>query len=291
MELRHLRYFTVLAEELHFGRAAARLNIVQPALSMQIRALEEELGATLFLRERRQVSLSPAGAQFLPEARRVLAQAEFAAQVARDAARGVIGHLRLGFSANAVFSGVLSDVVARMREAHPKVEITPVEGHPTELTEALLRGELDAAVSTVLSGPVHDGLRSRKLAAFAPRLVVPKGSDLAARGPVAPKALRAEAFIGYSGSGDVDGMGLTAQVLGFMPRLACTSSSPSMAIGLVAAGFGLTVVPESLALPGQGVDFVPLVGAAEVLDVSVIWPEAQAGTGVTGAFLDLLHGG
>src|SRR3977135_156950 len=108
MELRHLRYFLAVAEEGHFGRAAQRLHIVQPALSMQIRALEAELGPPLFERTSRQVLLTEAGVLFRVEAERTIQQAARAKDVAQRAARGEVGSVRIGFVGNASFGGKLA---------------------------------------------------------------------------------------------------------------------------------------------------------------------------------------
>src|SRR3954454_2566433 len=110
MELRHLRYFVAVAEELHFRRAAERLHVSQPPLSQQIRALEAELGVTLFERNRRRVELTAAGAALLPEAQAILASVEHAADLARRAARGEAGALAIGFVGSAMY-GRLPDVV------------------------------------------------------------------------------------------------------------------------------------------------------------------------------------
>src|SRR5579871_2599117 len=115
MDLRHLRYFLAVAEEGHFGRAARRLNIVQPALSMQIRALEEELGGPLFLRTSRRVELTEAGMLLREEARRTLDQAEHTRLTVQRSIRGETGNVRVGFAGNAVFSGKL---INDLREFH-----------------------------------------------------------------------------------------------------------------------------------------------------------------------------
>src|SRR5919199_1300588 len=110
MELRHLRYFVAVAEELHVGRAAARLHVAQPPLSRQVRDLERDVGAALFSRAKKRVQLTHAGRAFLPEARLTLAQAERARRAAQRAARGEVGRLRVGFVEAATYSGLLPAV-------------------------------------------------------------------------------------------------------------------------------------------------------------------------------------
>src|SRR5471030_290914 len=123
MELRHLRYFLAVAEEKHFGRAAERLHIVQPALSMQIRALEEELGGPLFVRTSRRVDLTEAGHLLLAQARSTLAQVEHAKLTVQRVIRGELGSIRLGFAGNAVFSGKLMRDLRAFHKAYPDVEL------------------------------------------------------------------------------------------------------------------------------------------------------------------------
>ena len=123
MELRHLRYFIAVAEELHFGRAAARLQMAQPALSRQILQLEEELSVLLFYRTKRRVQLTDAGQVFLEEARRMLAQEQHAIRAAQRAHRGEIGQLSVGLVPAATV-GILSEVLRAFRDRFPEVELT-----------------------------------------------------------------------------------------------------------------------------------------------------------------------
>jgi DNA-binding transcriptional LysR family regulator len=122
MELRRLKYMSVLAEELHFGKAAVRLGVAQPALTQQIQALERELGVELFYRTKRSVKLTVAGRVTLNEAIRTLQQAEKTVLVARQAGRGELGHIEIGYVGSAIFTGVLSKAISRFREANPLVE-------------------------------------------------------------------------------------------------------------------------------------------------------------------------
>lgn len=137
MELKQLRAFVTLAEELHFGRAAQRLFIVQPALSMQIKALEEELGARLFERDRHKVELSDTGRVFLPEARATLQQAARAEQMARLSSRGEIGTLRIAF-VSSVLPALLPAVLRTMRERYPLITLE-LKDMPTPDQVAALR--------------------------------------------------------------------------------------------------------------------------------------------------------
>ena len=143
MDLRHLRYFVAVAEEEHFGRAAKRLHIVQPALSMQIRSLEEELGGPLFQRTSRRVVLTEAGKILPADARRLLAQADRVRTDVRRSLKGEIGSVRIGFVGATVFGDELIDDLRRFRQFRPDVEVYLNGVAPQQQAEALLNGELE----------------------------------------------------------------------------------------------------------------------------------------------------
>src|SRR5580704_11512582 len=160
MELRRFKYMAVLAEELHFGRAAERLGIAQPALTQQIQALERELGVQLFQRTKRSVRLTVAGRVTLDEAIRTLQQAERTALVAQQAGRGELGHIEIGFVGSAIFSGVLSQAIAHFRQANPMVEL--------RLNELGILQQL----SEVGSGKLDLGLIRRPVKSLPPDVTV-----------------------------------------------------------------------------------------------------------------------
>ena len=142
MELRHLRYYLALAEELHFGRAAKRLHISQPPLSVTVRQLEDELGLQLLERNSHVVRLTPAGENFAASARQLLADAELAARRARDLASGVTSRVRIGFVGSMMFRG-LPEGLRRFRQSHPAVQTELTELNSTDQLDALLRGQID----------------------------------------------------------------------------------------------------------------------------------------------------
>src|SRR5690349_11528417 len=144
MELRHLRYFVAVGEEQHYGRAARRLRVAQPALSRQIHDLEEELGFKLFDRLPRGVKLSAAGKLFLEDARRILREVNEAADRAARVARGLSGTLRVGFTENASWHGVVPDSFRRFREQQPDLELQLQPAASLEQSEAIRSGRLDA---------------------------------------------------------------------------------------------------------------------------------------------------
>jgi DNA-binding transcriptional LysR family regulator len=144
MELRHLRYFVAVGEEQHYGRAASRLRIAQPALSRQIQDLEAEVGFKLFERLPRGVKLSAAGKQFLQDARRILQEVNEAAGRAGRVARGLSGTLRVGFAENASWRGVVPDSFRRFREQQPDAELQLQPAASLEQLEAIRSGRLDA---------------------------------------------------------------------------------------------------------------------------------------------------
>ena len=146
MELRHLRYFIAVAEELHFGRAAQVLGISQPPLSQQIQALEEELGARLFERTNRRVALSEAGRLFLDEARQVLAQVDKAADVARRAQLGELGEMKIGFTSSAPFNSSIPQAIFAFRRAFPAVHLNLLEMSSRDVAEALVEESIEIGV-------------------------------------------------------------------------------------------------------------------------------------------------
>src|SRR6202011_3065376 len=174
MELRHLRYFVAVGEEQHYGRAALRLRVVQPALSRQIQDLEEEVGFKLFERLPRGVKLSPAGKLFMEDARRILQQVSEAAARAARVARGQSGPLRVGFTENASWRGIVPDSFRRFRERQPDAELQLTPATSLEQIEALRSGQLDAGF--VFNMPKIDAeLDHLPVAMQHVELAVPKG--------------------------------------------------------------------------------------------------------------------
>jgi DNA-binding transcriptional LysR family regulator len=173
MELRHLRYFVAVGEEQHYGRAANRLRVAQPALSRQIQDLEEELGFKLFERLPRGVKLSAAGKLFLQDARRILQEVNKAAERARRAARGLSGTLRVGFTENASWRGVVPDSFRRFREKQPDVELQLQPEASLAQLEAIRSGRLDGGFVNFM--PKSDPeLHQLLVAAQHVELAVPK---------------------------------------------------------------------------------------------------------------------
>jgi DNA-binding transcriptional LysR family regulator len=272
MELRHLRYFVAVAEELHFTRAALRLNIAQPPLSQQIRALEGELGVQLFLRTRRSVALTDAGQALLVRAREMLAAAQSLPGELQRVARGEVGLLRIGFSSTLPLTKVLRDVVADHRRTHPDVALNLREMHSQQQFDGLLRGELDVGLVRY-NESAPEGIRLVVLRRDPLRLVVPARHRFARRKSVAIAECRDEAFIGFPG-GAGTGTGpllkrLCAQA-GFEPRIAQEAREATTQIGLVAAGLGIAVLPAPLeAVRIEGVHYVSLEDAGALLVMSV----------------------
>ena len=272
MELRHLRYFVAVAEELHFTRAALRLNMAQPPLSQQIRALEEELGVQLFVRTRRSVALTDAGHALLERSREMLATAQALPQQLQRVARGEVGLLRIGFSSTLPLTKVLRDVVADHRRSHPDVALNLREMHSQLQFDSLRRGELDVGLVRY-NERAPEGIRLRLLRRDPLRLVVPAGHRFARRKSISIADCSDEAFIGFPGDAGT-GTGpllkrLAAQA-GFEPRIAQEAREATTQIGLVAAGLGIAVLPAPLeAVRIEGVHYVPLAGEGAMLVMSV----------------------
>ncbi|MCO8588504.1 LysR substrate-binding domain-containing protein [Burkholderia multivorans] len=247
MDLRHLRYFLAVAEEGHFGRAAERLHIVQPALSVQIRALEDELGTALFVRSTRKVMLTDAGRLLVTEARRTLEQAERAKTLIQRAARGETGVVRIGFVGNAVATGRLSDDLTAFHAAWPGVALELHEMAPAAQQDAILAGRLDIGYCPAFGTAFDEKLSVRTVGSWAWQVVMSDRHPLAKRRTVPIAALMDEPFILYAADGDDEGqLAILRQVLGRAPRVAHKVSSTLSVLALTGAGLGVALAPAPL---------------------------------------------
>jgi len=249
VELRHLRYFIAVAEELHFGRAAEQLGISQPPLSQQIQALEDELGARLFERTNRRVALSEVGRLFLPEARQVLAQLDQAVAVARRAQRGELGELRVGFTSSAPFTSTIPRAVRAFRQSCPEVHLELRELNSRGVAAAVHERRLQVGMLRPLA-PLPEDLVAVELFAEPLVAVLPVDHPLAVgEGAGIPLAtLGEEPFVFFPrtfGTGLYDQLLALARAAGFSPRIVQEASEAMTLIGLVATGLGITVLPAS----------------------------------------------
>ncbi len=266
MELRHLRYFVMVAEERHFTRAAARLNMQQPPLSQQIRALEDELGFELFKRHPKGVDLTTGGAVFLEEAKAILARVQDGARRAARVAGGVEGTLSIGFTSSAAAHPLIPRIIRAYREQYPAVAITLDEGNAGRLTERASAGQLEVGI---LRAPVSRpaGIEFHRLLVEELLLVLPIGHPVVAGYPDAVDllAVRDEPFILVRRPG-APGMYANllhaCQAAGFEPRVAFEVERMLTNVSLVAAGEGISVVPASMRdIHRESVVYRRIVGA------------------------------
>jgi DNA-binding transcriptional LysR family regulator len=289
MELRQLRYLQVLAEELHFGRAAQRLGIAQPALTQQIQTLERDLGAKLFQRTKRSVHLTVAGRLTLEQAVRTLEQAERTATVARKAGRGEQGSVEIGFVGSAAFSGLLSKIVFDYRKISPDVELRLHELDITQQVEDVYSGRIDLGF---IRPPVRrwpDGVTSLMLSREPIIIALPKGHPLSRRSAVPIAALADESFIATQFQ---EGVGFYAQVAAICragnltPRITQRGRQFAAIGSLVGAGLGVAFVPDSVRnLRFPNVVYRPLAGASGFTDLALVFRKAEQAPAVV-SFID-----
>jgi DNA-binding transcriptional LysR family regulator len=265
MELRHLRYFIAVAEELHFTRAAERLHIGQPPLSQAIQALEADVGALLFERTRRSVRLTGAGTLFLADAYRILALAEQAAEGARRAQRGEAGELRIGFTFSTPLTPLFATVINRYRNQYPAVRLTLHEMATLRQLEALEQHTLDLGFMRPPEIVLPDGLALDALREDPLVAVLPAGSPLCGQSTVAIADLEDLPFVMYpqdAGTGIYPQIFRLCRAAGFEPRIGQQAGEASTIIGLVAAGCGVSVLPGAFdRIRMDGVCYRPIADA------------------------------
>ncbi|MBF0675239.1 LysR family transcriptional regulator [Pseudomonas sp.] len=291
MELRHLRYFVAVAEELHFGRAAEVLGISQPPLSQQIQALEQELGVRLFDRTNRRVSLTDAGRLFLDETRQTLAQVNKSVDVARRAEQGELGELQIGFTASAPFVSIIPRAIFAFRQAFPAVHLNLEEMNSRDVSQAVIDERLQIGMIRPLALP--DTLEAVEL--FTEPLVALVHADhpLAEGGDagVHLSELAEQPFVFFPrthGTGLYDQLVGLARQAGFTPRIAQEAHEALTIIGLVAAGLGVSVLPASFRrIRIDGVVFRPLLDTEATTAVWLIKRRLEHSP-LAQAFIDLV---
>lgn len=293
VELRQLRYFAAVAEELHFGRAAQRLHMTQPPLSQAIQALEELLGAPLFERSRRGVALTAAGAALLPEARRMLAQAQELPQLVQRAASGEVGRLALAFVSSADYS-VLPPFLRAYRAAYPQVQIALQEATSDLQLEDLLHARIDAGL---LIPPLPE--RARAELDYLPVLKEP----LALAAPAGLPALHGKRKVALStlpalpliifpraiSPALYDAVLGVFRAAGITPVIGQEAIQMQTIVSLVSAGMGLALVPQSVSnLKRPGVEYRALLDPTPLVETGLAWRRDNPSPVLQG-FLELLR--
>ncbi|MEO8013451.1 LysR substrate-binding domain-containing protein [Polaromonas sp.] len=276
MEFRHLRYFLVLAEELHFGRAARRLSISQPPLSLNIQQLEASIGARLFTRNSKQVTLTAAGLAFVPAARALLDQAAQAARHARDVGQGMAGSLAIGFAGTMLYSG-LPDILEHFQAQHPLLRLMLKELSSSEQLVELAHDRLD--IGFVHTTRVPPELSQILVSSQALVGCLPAGHRLAQQDTLSLKALQGEPFAVVSRAVSPDYheriLGICTDA-GFHPEIRYELRHWLSVVSLVSQGMGVALVPAALSRSAMaGTVFVPLDRATTPYDTHCLWKTAR----------------
>lgn len=274
MELRHLRYFVMSAEELNISRAASRLRVSQPAVSRQIHDLEDELGVALFDRDPAGLKLTPAGENFLPHARDILRRTREA--VDRIGAFRAASQVRLSVGYIALsLAGTLTPALRRFAERFPDVPVDLVELAPTEQTEALRDKKIDLALLGNPCPGVEDEFAVKQIASAPLAAVLPDHHLLALRKKIRVVELSEEKFIGFCEKTFPDRNHIIIEACrqaGFTPCIEQVATNPSAALALVASGKGVTLMPEEAEhLPHPQAVFIRLQSPSPAVISAIVW--------------------
>ncbi|PKH26590.1 LysR family transcriptional regulator [Enterobacterales bacterium CwR94] len=290
IELRHLRYFIAVAEELHFGRAAARLNISQPPLSQQIQALEELLGVRLLARTNRSVSLTAAGEQFLLDARQILQNVAQAADKAARLHHGVEGELRIGFTSSAPFIAAVSDALFTFRQRYPAVHLVMQELNTRQQLAPLQDGRLDLSVMRNTSLPEtldYQLLRQEPMLAL-----MHPAHPLAHRARISVTELANEPFVFFD---PAVGTGLYSDILALLQRYDVTPyvtqevGEAMTILGLVSTGLGVSILPSAFRRARlDNIVWIPLEEEDALSEVWLVWSKRHAQSAPLNHMRDLL---
>jgi DNA-binding transcriptional LysR family regulator len=272
IELRHLRYFAAVAEELHFGRAARRLHLAQPPLSQQIRKLERMIGYPLFIRTSRSVSLTVAGEAFLESTRRTLRNVQRDIDDARSIGRGEVGSLHIGFVGSGMLTN-LPNIFRIYREAYPRVRLHLHESFTARVIEGLENGTLDAGI--LRDGDPVAGLHVTTILSEPFVAVLPANHRRAKQKSISPAALRDEPFVYYPKSAGARAYEKPLTIFekhGFRPQIVQEASHWLSILRLIGAGLGVSIAPECVGrIASPDVVCVPLRDTTVVSNMELAW--------------------
>uniref|UniRef100_UPI003BAB321A LysR family transcriptional regulator n=1 Tax=Stappia sp. TaxID=1870903 RepID=UPI003BAB321A len=284
MNLRRLKFFVTVAEELHFGRAAERLCMTQPPLSQAILALEEELSVTLFKRTKRNVALTPVGEHLLSHVTKLLEEVEALPGLARQLSRGEIGSLKLGFVTTADYN-LLPDLISRYSGAYPDVRVSLKEMTSDLQVEALMQGNLNAGLIIPLHQTLHTSLSylplmREPLLAAVPEEWLRSGRVELTDGAIGLRDIADEPLVLFprrSAPAFHDIITTFFVSNGIQPTIGQEAIQMQTIISLVSAGMGVALVPGSLRKLGRsGVRYVPLQGRAPTIETGLVWRKDDA---------------
>ncbi len=277
IELRHLRYFVAVAEELHFGRAALRLSISQPPLSQQIQILEKEIGARLFARTNRSVQLTAAGKQFLLDARAILLSVGQATDRAARLHQGDTGELRIGFTSSAPFIAAVSDALFTFRQRYPDVHIQMQELNTRQQLEPLNDGRLDLGV--MRNTPLPESLDYQLLLREPLYAVMHRAHPLASQSRISIQTLAQEPFVFFDAH---VGTALYGDILALLqryqvqPYITQEVGEAMTILGLVSTGLGISILPASFRRARLAdVRWVPLQEDDAISEVWLVWSKQR----------------
>ncbi len=278
MELTHLKYFVTVAEELHFGRAARRLNVSQPPLSQQIMKLEDELGVKLFNRSSRVVTLTEAGKIFLEEARSILHRAELTTERMALLAGGHCGILSLGFN-EPVLNTILPEAVSKFRRKYPDVELRLFEMETAAQLTALRGREIDLALLRTF-GDSPEEFAARLLYREHYLLALPPDHPLLKLETVPLEKLKDRELIMFTRRSNPNIHRCILEALrnaGVEPRISQEAGNKATILALVRAGLGVGIVPESSRITAPpGVEFRPLGPGLPPVEILAVWEERNS---------------
>ena len=289
MDLRQLKYFVTVAEELSFVRAAQRLHMSQPPLSQQIKALEEDLGVELLFRTRREVKLTEAGRVFLAESRELLEKAQAVAHRTRQAAGGEHATLRVGMATSALFH-VLPPLLERMRARLPGVSLTVTDMNSDEQVRSLTVDRID--LGFIHARPDIRGLARCNVVVDMFAVALPASHALASRADLALRDLQAESMVAFSrehAPALFDALIASCQQEGFSPRIAHVARHPASVLQMVQLGLGVSIVPRAYSAHAPtNVVFRQLPSLGARLKIDALWREGNPAPGLRRVIDDVL---
>lgn len=281
MDLRQLKYFVTVAEELSFVRAAQRLHMSQPPLSQQIKALEEDLGVELLFRTRREVKLTDAGRVFLAESRELLEKAQAVAHRTRQAAGGEHATLRVGMATSALFH-VLPSLLDRVRVQLPSVTLTITDMNSDEQVRSLTVDRID--LGFIHARPDTRGLARCNVVTDSFAVALPATHALAGKADLSLRDLQDDAMVAFSrdhAPALFDALIASCQQENFSPRIAHVARHPASLMQMVQLGLGVSIVPRAYANAAmREVVFRQLPTMAARLRIDAIWREGNAAPGL-----------